>query len=181
MWLYLQEKTDFFTEKHKLLHIAPEICFIKIFKAMENLEYLTADLESPLADVQMDIHQMPFDNNTFDVVFCNHVMEHLEDDIKAMKEIHRVLMPGGWAIIQSPLNFSLDITFEDSTLVTPQEREKAHGQSDHMRTYGKDYGKRLSSAGFEVLADHFVKNIPEDIKKKFALPPDEIIYFCMKK
>jgi hypothetical protein len=181
MWLYLKEKTDFFMGQHKVLHIAPEICFIDKFKSMNHLNYLTADLESPLADVQMDIHQMPFDNNTFDVVFCNHVMEHLEDDIKAMKEIRRVLTPGGWAIIQSPQDLSLETTYEDPSITTPKGREKAYGQNDHMRTYGKDYGKRLSMAGFEVFADHFVKNVPEEVKKKYALPPDEIIYFCKKK
>jgi SAM-dependent methyltransferase len=181
MWLYLQEKTDFFTIKHKLLHIAPEICFIDKFKSMKNLEYTTADLESPLADVQMDIHHMPFDSNSFDVVFCNHVMEHLENDIQAMKEIRRVLVTGGWAIIQSPQDFTLENTYEDASIVSPKDREKAYGQDDHMRTYGMDYGKRLSSAGFEVLADNFVKNLPGETVKKHALPPDEIIYFCKKK
>ncbi len=181
MWLYLQQKTNFFSAPLKLLHIAPEICFIKKFKSMDNLEYTTADLESPLADVHMDVHHMPFDNNTFDVVFCNHVMEHVTDDIKAMKEILRVLTPGGWAIIQSPQDDKLEVTFEDPTIATPEDREKAYGQSDHLRTYGRDYAKRLATAGFEVLADRFVYNLPKDIKQKHALPEDEIIYYCMKK
>jgi SAM-dependent methyltransferase len=148
---------------------------------MEHLQYVTADLESPLADVQMDIHHMPFDNNTFDVVFCNHVMEHLEDDIKAMIEIHRVLAPGGWAIVQSPQDLSLETTYEDPSITSGKEREKAFGQSDHLRIYGRDYGKKLSAAGFEVLADQFVKNLPDEVRKKHALPIDEIIYFCKKK
>ena len=91
MWLYLKEKTNFFTSPHKLLHIAPELCFMDIFERMENLEYITGDIESPLAKVKMDVHEIPFDEGTFDVVFCNHVMEHVENDIKSMSEIHRIL------------------------------------------------------------------------------------------
>src|SRR6185437_11193906 len=101
MWLYLKEKTNFFTANLKVLHIAPEHCFINRFEHMKNLDYITADIESPLAKVKMDVHKIPFNDNTFDVVFCNHVMEHVEDDIKAMSEMRRVLKPGGWSIIQS--------------------------------------------------------------------------------
>lgn len=180
MWLYLREKTDFFSANLKVLHIAPEVCFIKIFRSMKNLDYKTADLESPLADIKMDIHAMPFDADEFDVVFCNHVMEHVEDDIQAMKEIYRTLKPGGWAIIQSPQDLSLTETFEDKSLTTPMEREKAHGQSDHLRTYGRDYAKRLSSAGFDVFSDDYIVQLPEATQKKYALPSKEIIYVCRK-
>lgn len=94
MYLYLQRKTPFFKADLKLLHVAPEYCFIDRFEKMKNLDYITADIESPLAKVKMDIHQIPFEANTFDVTFCNHVMEHVDDDIKAMSELHRVLKPG---------------------------------------------------------------------------------------
>ena len=77
MWLFMKEKTNFFTTKSKFLHIAPEYCFIKIFKGMKNLEYTTADLISPWADIKMDVHDIPFQKNTFDVVICNHVLEHV--------------------------------------------------------------------------------------------------------
>ena len=180
MWLYLKEKTTFFTEPHKLLHIAPELCFIDKFKAMENLDYTTADLESPLADVKMDVHHIPFEDNTFDVVFCNHVMEHVDDDIRSMSEIHRVLKPGGWAIIQSPQDYSRAETLEDPTIIDPKERERVYWQSDHLRLFGMDYGKRLEQAGFEVTEDRFVMELPEETVKRYALPPKEIIYFCAK-
>src|SRR5690606_37351978 len=113
MWLYLKEKTNFFTDRLKVLHIAPEHCFIDRFEKMKNLDYITADIESPLAKVKMDIHDIPFEENTFDVVFCNHVMEHVDSDLRAMQEIYRVMKPGGWAIIQSPIDLSLEKTFED--------------------------------------------------------------------
>lgn len=180
MWLHLKEKTNFFTEKLKVLHIAPEICFMKKFQALHGEDYITADLESPLAKVKMDVHQIPFDDNTFDVVFCNHVMEHVDDDIKAMSEIHRVLKPGGWAIIQSPVYPELAQTYEDPAITDPLEREKAYGQDDHQRKYGRDYGDRLRKAGFDVTEDDYVKSLPPEKVKRYALPEEEVIYFCRK-
>lgn len=181
MWLYLQEKTTFFQKELKLLHIAPEACFIGRIRKLKNIQYTTADLESPLADVKMDIRRMPFPEGSFDVLFCNHVMEHIDDDMLAMSEVFRVLKIGGWAIIQSPQDLSLEKTYEDSSVRTPAEREKAYGQSDHMRTYGRDYGERLRQAGFEVTADDFVIKLPRETVLKLALPADEIIYFCQKR
>lgn len=180
MWLYLRDRTDFFTKPQKLLHIAPELCFIKRFKAMENIDYTTADLESPLADIKMDVHEIPFSDNTFDVVFCNHVMEHVADDIKAMSEIHRVLKPGGWAIIQSPQDYSRAETLEDPTITDPKERERVYWQNDHVRLFGLDYGKRLEKAGFQVTEDKYVMELPAETVQRYALPAKEIIYFCAK-
>ena len=110
---------------------------------MDNIDYTSADLESPLADVKMDVHNIPFEDNAFSVVFCNHVMEHVEDDIKAMSEINRVLKSGGWAIIQSPQDYDRKETLEDSTITDPKERERVYWQDDHVRLY--DYGKRLEN------------------------------------
>lgn len=180
MWLYLKEKTNFFTDQLKLLHIAPELCFMKVFEKMHNLEYTSADLESPLAKVKMDVLDIPFDRNTFDVVFCNHVMEHVEDDIKAMKEIYRVLKPGGWAIMQSPVYAYLDKTLEDPSITDPSDRERIYGQNDHLRKYGTDYGRRLRKAGFTVREDDFLHELDPEARRRYALPQEEIIYFCEK-
>lgn len=180
LWLFLKEKTSFFTGPQKLLHIAPELCFMDIFERMENLEYTTGDIESPLAKVKMDVHEIPFDEGTFDVVFCNHVMEHVENDIKSMSEIHRVLKPRGWAIIQSPVYMELDHTLEDPSITDPLEREKNYGQNDHMRKYGKDYGERLRKAGFKVSEDNYLDELSDDKRKRYALPKKEVIYFCEK-
>lgn len=181
IWLYLQEKTDFFQEKHKVLHVAPELCFIDKFEAMPNLNYITADLESPLAKVKMDIHNIPFADNTFDVAFCNHVMEHVDDDLQAMSELHRILKPGGWAIIQVPFFEPVpEKTYEDKNIIHPQEREKTFGQSDHVRLYGLDYPNRLRQAGFQVKEDHYVSELSPEVVERFALPREETIYFCRK-
>jgi len=181
LWLYLKEKTDFFTSEKKVLHIAPEFCFMDRFRSMKNLDYTTGDIESPLADVIMDIHHIPFDEASFDVAFCNHVMEHVEDDIKAMKEIQRILKPGGWAIIQVPFFYPLpDTTFEDPTITGKKDREKAYGQDDHVRKYGKDYADRLRSAGFKVNEDQYVRSLSDESLKRYSIPSNETVYYCEK-
>ena len=154
---------------------------MKIFENMENIDYISADIESPLAKVKMDVHHIPFAENTFDVVFCNHVMEHVDDDIQAMSEIHRVLKPGGWAIIQSPVYVYLEKTLEDPSITDPLEREQVFGQNDHMRKYGRDYGDRLRKGGFKVTEDNFLNELSDDLRTRYALPKEEIIYFCEKR
>lgn len=179
MWLFLKEKTNFFTSKLKVLHIAPEHCFIERFEALPNLEYITADLESPLAKVKMDVHQIPFEDNSFDVVFCNHVMEHVEDDLLACSEINRVMKDTGWGIIQSPV-YNLEETIEDKSITNPAERERVFGQRDHVRKYGNDYAKRLRKSGIGIEENNYVKELSNEEVKKYALPQNEIIFVCKK-
>ena len=180
LWLYFKNRTNFFTANLNVLHVAPEQSFIKRFRKLSNLKYTTADIESPLADVKMDIKDIPFDDNTFDVLICNHVMEHIDDEQKALKEILRVLKPNGWAILQVPINLSLEKTYEDSTITSPQEREKHFGQYDHVRFHGKDYPNRLEKAGFKVINENYVKEFDKEIINRFRLPEDEIIYLSIK-
>ena len=181
IWLYLQRKTNFFNTKMHFLHIAPEQCFMKKFEEMHGEGYITADIESPLAKVKMDIHHIPFPDNHFDALMCNHVLEHVESDFQALKELHRVLKPGGWAVLQVPFFFPLtETTLEDKTIVDPLEREKQYGQSDRVRRYGKDYADRIRSVGFKVTEDDFVKSLEESEIRKFALPAEEIIFIAVK-
>lgn len=181
LWLYLKERTDFFQAPKKMLHVAPEQCFIDLFRKQSNLGYTTGDLFSPLADVKMDIHKIPFDDNSFDVLFCNHVMEHVEDDVLCMKEVNRVLKPGGFAILQVPSNYDREVTYEDKSITDPKEREKHFGQDDHVREYGVDYGDILRSSGLLVKEDHFLEELSLEDRKKYALPEREVIYFCTKR
>ncbi|WP_424963432.1 class I SAM-dependent methyltransferase [Ekhidna sp.] len=181
IWLYLKRKTDFFTKEAKMLHVAPELCFMSRFDALENLEYITGDIESPLAKVKMDIHEIPFEDNSIDIIFCNHVLEHVDDDKKALREMHRVLKPGGWAILQVPFFYPLPkTTYEDKTIIDPKEREKAFGQDDHVRMYGEDYGARLGESGFQVVEERLIDEISLEEKTKFALPEKEVIYKVVK-
>jgi hypothetical protein len=180
IWLYLQRETDFFNKKAKMLHVAPEYCFIDRFAKLKNLEYITGDIESPLATVKMDIHDIPFEDDSFDILFCNHVLEHVDDDRKAMSEIHRVLKPGGWAILQIPLFFPLpEQTIEDPTIKDPAERERLFGQDDHVRKYGLDYRERLKKAGFS-LRENYMDALQKDEIKKFGLDQNEILFVVDK-
>lgn len=144
------------------------------------MEYITADIESPLAKVKMDLHHAPFEDNTFDVAFCNHVMEHVADYEQCMREIYRVLKPGGWAIIQSPQDWTKATTFEDPTITDPKERERIFWQNDHLRLFGRDYNKVLEKAGFTVKEDRYVQELPKNLVERYALPIDEIVYYCSK-
>lgn len=180
LWLYLRERTNLFTHKGKFLHIAPEQCFWSRFKKLDNLEYITGDLESPLATHHFDLHDVPFDDNSFDFVMCNHVMEHVENDIQCMSELFRVLKPGGWAIMQVPIDFAREETFEDPSIQSPEDREKYYWQKDHVRLYGLDYPQRIASVGFKVTEDHFVEEIDEKLIEKYKLQQEEVIYFAKK-
>ncbi len=177
IWLYLKERTNFFSQKLSVLHIAPEPCFVKRFEKIHGDTYITGDIESPLAKVKMDIHRIPFEENKFDVVLCNHVLEHVQDDIKAMKEIKRVLRPGGWAILQVPFFSPVpDVTFEDNSITDPREREKIFGQDDHVRKFGRDYRQRIERSGLKAILDDFAKSQPD----KYGLQKGEIIYKAEK-
>ena len=181
MALYMKRKTNFYTANLKVLHVAPEYCFIDRFEQMKNLDYITADIESPLAKVKMDIHQVPFPENTFDVAICNHVMEHVDDYILAMSELHRVLKPGGWALIQSPQDMKYEVTYEDPTITDPKEREIHFLQNDHLRLFGRNYGQELEKGGFKVTEDRFVMDeLTKAEVQRYSLPGEEIVYFCQK-
>ncbi len=179
-WLYLKNETSFFKGNYKVLHFAPEQAFYSRFKKMTTLEYITSDLNSPLADVKADICQLPFSNNEFDFIFCNHVLEHIHDDTKAMKELYRVLKPGGIGIFQIPLDLSRAVTFEDNTIIDKKERTKIFGQYDHVRIYGRDYFEKLRSIGFSVIEEDYTKKFTESEIDHFRLAKGEILPVCKK-
>lgn len=179
--LFLKEQTTFYTHKHKILHVAPEMCFIHRFEKQHGDDYLTADLESPWAKVKMDVHQIPFEENTFDIIFCNHVLEHVTDDVAVLKEFYRVLKPGGWAILQSPIDYRYATTYQDNSITDPRAREKAFGQDDHLRMFGVDYGERLKLGGFEVKEIKMANQLSATDVFKYGLDPREILYFNQKK
>lgn len=180
LWLYLRDSTDFFKDKYKVLHIAPEQTFLKRFKALNNLDYTTADLVSPIADIHFDVMQIPLEDNSFDVVICNHVLEHVKNDITAMKEIFRILKPRGWAILQVPINTKFETTYEDESIITSKEREKAFGQYDHVRWHGNDYQKRLEKAGFKVETFKAANQYDNLLQNKYRLDSTEILFINRK-
>ncbi|MDM1400019.1 class I SAM-dependent methyltransferase [Myroides odoratimimus] len=180
LWLYLQRETDFFSTPKKVLHFAPEQAFYKRFKKQPNLDYTTTDLESPLADVKADICNLPFEDNSFDMILCNHVLEHIPDDTKAMQELYRILKPGGMGIFQIPQDMSRETTFQDDTITDPKERTLIFGQYDHVRVYGRDYFDKLRAIGFTVVEEDFIHKLTSEEVTKYCLAEGEIIPVCFK-
>lgn len=175
LWLYLKNDTNFFSDTLKVLHFAPEQCFLKQFKTLKNLDYTTTDLNSPIADVKADICNLPFNDSTYDVILCNHVLEHIPDDTKAMQELYRVMKPNGWGVFQIPQNLNLKTTFEDNSITDKKERAKLFGQYDHVRVYGLDYFDKLRSIGFKVEEVNYTARLSEELIDKYRLAKGEII------
>ena len=175
LWLYLKNETDFFTAPHKVLHFAPEQAFYRKFKKLKQLEYTTTDLNSPLADVKADICALPFKDNSFDIILCNHVLEHIPNDRKAISELYRVLKPSGWGIFQIPQDLNREVTYEDDSITDKKERAKIFGQYDHVRIYGRDYFDRLKEAGFKVNEVDYTSCMPVSDIDKYRLAKGEII------
>ena len=179
-WLYLKNETTFFSAPLRVLHFAPEQAFVQKFKKQKNLTYTTTDLNSPIADVKADICDLPFKDNSFDFIICNHVLEHIPDDTKAMQELYRVLAPSGTAIVQVPYDAKREITFEDNTITDQSERTRIFGQYDHLRVYGMDYFKKLSSIGFNVNALDYTSSISSDDIERYRLCKGELLPVCKK-
>lgn len=188
LWKYLNEKTGLNSRgKLRVLHFAPEKAFYERLASRTNLEYYPADLcpdryHNPAVPVhKVDITAIPFEDDFFDVIICCHVLEHIPDDALAMKELRRVLKRGGWAVLQVPLDYGREKTYEDFSITTPEGRKEAFGQRNHMRWYGRDYKMRLDAAGFNVTEDDYVMKLPEHDIFRFGLNANEFIYFCTKK
>lgn len=180
LWLYLKFQTDFFTQPKRLLHFAPEQAFYKRFKKIEHFDYITTDLNSPIAMVKADICNLPFESNSFDTILCNHVLEHILDDTKAMQELFRVMKPGGMGVFQIPQDLKRATTFEDHTITDPLKRSRIFGQYDHVRIYGLDYFKKLEACGFRVEAVDYTSQLTAEEIYKYCLTEGELIPLVYK-
>ena len=184
LWLWLVRESDIgrgAMALPKMLHIAPEVALMRKFKKMYAStpdRYVTADLESPLADMHFDVQQIPLAAESFDAVICNHIMEHVEDDGKALSELYRIMRRGGWGVILSPVELEREKTFEDDTITDPAERTRIFGQYDHRRIYGRDYAARLREAGFEVYDIDYKNELSKAEQELYALPTDHLYIVC---
>ena len=174
-WLYLKNETTFFSAPLRVLHFAPEQAFVQKFKKQKNLTYTTTDLNSPIADVKADICDLPFKDNSFDFIICNHVLEHIPDDTKAMQELFRVMKPGGMGVFQIPQDLNRETSFEDHSITDKKERAKVFGQYDHVRIYGRDYFDKLRSVGFKVEEVDYTATLSDQEINRYRLAKGEII------
>lgn len=187
IWLYLERFTDVFTPSPKsVLHFAPEKGFYDKFKSIEEIDYTPVDFnpDHPRSIRAVDIQTIPFEDNRFDVIMCNHVLEHIPDDKKAISELFRVLKPGGTAYICVPMKRGLETTYEDPSHDTPELRELYYGQDDHLRWYGSDFAELLKAFSVKAISpsDVFTDKEVEEyaLLRNEALFADDILFVCTK-
>lgn len=163
----------------RLLHFAPEGGLCKAFRRYP-IEHVTADLNDPATSLRLDIRRIALPEASFDAIICVHVLEHIDDDISAMRELRRVIKPSGWAIINVPFEAHRSITFEDPSVLTPEARQVAFGQWDHVRLYGTDYSERLRNAGWNVTVTPFGDLVPNRLRTLHRLPSGEdgTVFLC---
>ena len=177
IWLWLSQCSNLFESKPRILHIAPEVSLMRHFKRIYkgSDDYITADLESPLADMHFDVQSIPMDNDSVDVVICNHLLEHVEDDRQAMRELYRIMRQGGWGIMLVPEDRQRTTTFEDDSITDAEERTRIFGQYDHRRIYGRDYDDRLREAGFRVERIAYNERLGTEQRKLYSIGNDDLV------
>ncbi len=183
LWMYYQNKTDLYSKSLSLLHIAPETIFFRHFSKQKNINYYPADIYPdlyPKGTHYFNLLKPDLPLNSFDVIICNHVFQYIEDDKAAMKNVYDLLKPGGWAILQVPLDRSREVTYEDSSIIDPKEREKAFGLKEHVRFYGLDYADKLRTAGFNVNVDDYTAEFSGADNFKFGFWQGDAVYYCTK-
>ncbi|MFH1184747.1 MAG: methyltransferase domain-containing protein [Chloroflexota bacterium] len=158
-----------------MLHVAPELMLENRFRKIPHLDYLSADLSNPRAMVRMDITDIRLPEHSFDVIYGSHVLEHVPDDRRAMREFRRVLKPGGWALFIVPI--TAETTFEDPAASTPEKRLHLFGQADHVRRYGPDFQQRLEEAGFVVTRIDAAKLVSPPEADRLGLGTG-VLFFC---
>jgi SAM-dependent methyltransferase len=179
LWLFLKRNTDLFGGRAKrLLHLAPEFCLAHRLRKLTSVNYLSADLNDKRAMAPMDVTNIQYQDSVFDVILCNHVLEHIPNDRLAMRELRRVLARSGWAVFMVPIYSPA--TFEDSRITDPKRRELLFGQHDHVRRYGPDFEQRLKDSGFKVRVIHSFDVVSASECKQFAISPRERIYLAIK-
>lgn len=177
IWLWLKESSNLFDGFPRLLHIAPEVSLMRHFKRhyRDNKNYITADLESPLANLHFDVQNIPLEDESIDVIICNHLLEHVEDDCRAMAELYRILKHGGWGIMLVPEDRGRATTFEDDTITDAEQRTRIFGQYDHRRIYGRDYDDRLRSVGFRVERIAYNEHLSLEQRQRYAIGSDDLV------
>jgi SAM-dependent methyltransferase len=179
LWLFLDRELGVGSAQADLLHFAPEPALERRLRSALGSRYLSVDLRPGAADVAADITALPFEDGSFDLVLCNHVLEHVEDDRRALAEIRRVLRPDGRAVLMHPVDPTLSQTYEDPAITSPRERRRAFRQSDHVRIYGPDFGDRVAEAGFTAEAIRYAKRIdPADAGRFRLAGVEDDIYLC---
>jgi SAM-dependent methyltransferase len=177
--LLLRNRYGFPGRGGRLLHIGPSKAVAEWLDAQKSIDYVSLDLESPIAKVQADARDLPFEDDSFDFAICVHTLEHIPEDRQALAEMYRVLRPGAQAVLQVPPS-DLEVTREDPSIADPDERERLFGQYDHVRLCGADYPARIAEAGFVVSREDFVEELDERVRRRHGLRVGEPFDLCVK-
>jgi SAM-dependent methyltransferase len=178
LWLYLERNPELLASASSLLHFAPEWCLERRLRRLRGVRYVTADLEPGAAELQLDITQLALADGGFDAIIASHVLEHVQDDVAAMRELHRVLSPGGWAIVIVPLDAGRSRTYEDAAITAPADREREFLQYDHVRLYAPDIAERLTAAGFEVTTARVAHELGPEATARYRLVESDWLFLC---
>jgi SAM-dependent methyltransferase len=162
IWLYLTSELGLGSKPAAVLHFAPEPALEAQLARMPAISYVSGDIDPEVAMEQMDITAIPRPDDSFDLVLCSHVLEHVPDDALAMREMRRVLKPGGAAVLQHPIDPERAQTYEDRSIETAAGRLRAFNQEDHVRIYGADFGERLERAGFAVTVERYLSVLSDE-------------------
>lgn len=179
-WLYLRRRPALLERAGSLLHFAPEWCLERRLRQVPALRYVTADLDPALGELVLDITSLDLADASFGAILCSHVLEHVDNDDAAMRELHRVLAPGGWALVMVPLDHSRATTYEDASIVAPEAREAAFWQSDHVRLYAPDVAERLRAAGFDVARERLAVELGLELTARHGLLAGDDIFLCTR-
>ncbi len=178
LWLYLQRNPELLAGASSLLHFAPEWCLERRLRRLRGVRYVTADLEPGAAELQLDITRLNLGDGGFDAIIVSHVLEHVQDDAAAMRELHRVLSPGGWVIVMVPLDTGRSRTYEDAAITSPADREREFLQHDHVRLYAPDIAERLSAAGFDVTTARVAHDVGPEAAARYRLVESDWLFVC---
>ena len=180
LWLYLERHPQLLTQADSLLHFAPEWCLEQRLRRVDGIRYVTADLDPAKGELQLDVPRLALADRSFGAILCSHVLEHVDADRAAMRELYRVLAPGGWAIVMVPLDVGRTATYEDASIRAPAERERAFGQWDHVRLYALDIVERLGEAGFAVERERFARTLGPELATRYGCIAEDEILVCRK-
>ncbi len=182
--LYLKEKLKESNKTNKifqLLHFAPERPLQQILKKYQFIKYRSADLYMNEVDDKVDITNMNiYADNTFDIIICSHVLEHIIDVNKAISELYRIMKHGSWAIIMAPVLPELPEDYENETIVSPEDRLKFFGQDDHVRVFSKKgFVNKLKNNGF-IVNDLGIEYFGKDSFVKYNITSKSVLYIIEK-
>lgn len=179
-WIELTgRRPELLREAGSLLHFAPEHALERRLRERTELRYVTADLDPSLGDLQLDLTALDLPDGAFDAILCSHVLEHVADDLAAMRELRRVTAPDGWVLVMVPLDHGRTTTYEDPSIVTPEARTRAFWQHDHVRLYALDVADRLQEAGFErVERVRTALELGPEVARRYGILIEEELYLC---